>query len=145
LLGHPQRVGLHPFTFMSANPINNERLFAAAAIEHWRQLGQDLKADIERFNQGGGSASFSESSEGEYRVSNSGTGLEVRISADPYDHIARYEFFRTNDNSAGAPEGGILSMRMARGGVEFFSADETVTADAARKLLLDPVLNPETT
>jgi hypothetical protein len=131
---------------MSANPINNERMFAEAALQHWRQLGQDLRTDVERFNQSGGSAAFAEEPEGEYRVSNSGSGLEVRITADPHDHIARYEFTRTNDNSAGAPEGGILSMRMnATGGVEFFSADEAVTAEAARKLLLDPVLTPAAT
>jgi hypothetical protein len=143
---HPQARPPHPLSVMSANPINNEREFAAAATEHWRQLGLDLKADVERFNQSGGSASFSETADGEYRVSNSGTGLEVTISADPYDHIARYEFTRTNNHSAGAPEGGILSMRMdGHGGVEFFSSDETVTAEAARKLLLDPVFNPATT
>jgi len=127
---------------MSANPINNERLFADAAVEHWHGLGRELRADVDQFNAEGGSASFSQPSADEYRVSNSDSGLQVRIVADPGGHIARYDFSRMNDNSAGAPEGGILSMRMGRNGVEFYSSDQPVTGAEARSLLLDPVLNP---
>lgn len=127
---------------MSANPINQERLFAEAALDHWRGLGEELRADVEQFKASGGSASFSEIGPNEYRVSNSDSGLEVRIVADPQDHIVRYNFARTNDHSAGAPEGGILSIRMGRNGVEFFSSDQPVTAREARDLFLDPVLTP---
>ena len=127
---------------MSANPIHNEQVFAEAALEHWRRLGQELRSDVDTFNQQSGSATFSQPSANEYRVSSSQSGLEVRIVADPDDHLAHYEFSRTNDRSAGAPEGGILSMRMGRNGVEFYSSDQPVTAKEARSLLLDPVLNP---
>jgi hypothetical protein len=129
------------FNVMSANPVHNETSFAEAALEHWRMLGQELRADVERFNQQGSSASFSQPTSNEYRVSNSQSGLEVRIVADPQDHLAHYEFSRTNDQSAGAPEGGILSMRMGQNGVEFYSSDQPLTASEARSLLLDPVLN----
>ena len=127
---------------MSANPINNERVFADAALKHWRRLGEELQADVAQFNRRGGSASFSNPRSDEYRVMNSASGLEVRIAADPEDHIAHYDFMRMNDHSAGAPEGGILSMRMGRNGVEFYSSDRPLTAAEARSLLLDPVLNP---
>jgi hypothetical protein len=127
---------------MSANPINNERVFADAALAHWRQFGEELQADVAAFNREGGSASFSSPSREEYRVSNSASGLEMRIVADPQDHIARCAFMRLNDHSAGAPEGGILSMRIGRSGVEFYSSDQPVTAAELRTLLLDPVLNP---
>lgn len=127
---------------MSANPIDNERVFAEAALEHWQRLGQELRADVDTFNQQSGSAAFSQPSANEYRVSSSQSGLEVRIVADPDDHLAHYEFSRTNDRSAGAPEGGILSMRLGGNGVEFYSSDQPVTAKEARSLLLDPVLNP---
>lgn len=126
---------------MSANPINSEKLFAELAIEHWRQLGQELKADVERYLQAGGSASFSEASEREYRVSSVDSGLEMRIVADPAARIARYDFIRTNDHSAGAPEGGIFSMRVGSNDrVEFYSSDQELQAEEARKLLLEPVL-----
>ena len=127
---------------MSANPINNEQGFAEAALQHWETLGRELRGDVDRFNQNqAASASFSEVGPAEYRVRNSDSGLEVRIAADTENHIIRYDFVRTNDNSAGAPEGGILSMRLGRDGVEFYSADQPVTALEARNLLLDPVLN----
>jgi hypothetical protein len=129
---------------MAANPINNEAQFAQAAVQHWQRLGQELQADVEQFNRDGGSAAFSQPSINEYRVSNSDSGLEVIIVADPADHIVRYDFARTNNQSAGAPEGGILSIRMGRTGVEFYSSDQPVNAEEARGLFLDPVLNPPT-
>ena len=129
---------------MSANPIHNESTFTEAALEHWRRLGEELRADVNEFNSRGGSASFSQPESLEYRISNSESGLEVRIVADPQGHRAEYDFHRTNDHSAGAPDGGILSMRLGRNGVEFYSSDEPLTAGQARSLLLDPVLNPPT-
>ena len=127
---------------MSANPIRNEQAFEEAALDHWRRLGEEIQADVEEFNRRGGPASFSNPNRNEYRVNNSEAGLEVRIVADPEDHLAHYDFHRTNDNSAGAPEGGILSMRMGRDGVEFYSSDQPLTPAEARSLLLDPVLKP---
>ena len=129
---------------MAANPINNEAQFAQAAVQHWQRLGQELQTDVEQFNQDGGSASFSQPSANEYRVSNSDSGLAVIIVADPDDHIVRYDFVRTNNQSAGAPEGGMLSIRMGKTSVEFYSSDQPVKAEEARGLLLDPVLNPPT-
>ena len=129
---------------MSANPINREGAFADAALRHWDQLGRELRADVDQFSQSGRTASFSEPAPNEYRVSNPDSGLEVRIVADMEDHIARYDFRRMNDHSAGVPEGGILSMRMGANGVEFFSSDQPLTAAEARSLLVDPVLNPPT-
>ena len=129
---------------MAANPINNEAQFAQAAVQHWQRLGQELKADVEQFNQDGGSASFSQPSANEYQVSNSDSGLAVIIVADPDDHIVRYDFERTNNQSAGVPEGGMLSMRMGKAGVEFYSSDQPVKAEEARGLFLDPVLNSPT-
>jgi hypothetical protein len=127
---------------MSANPINREHAFADATLQHWDQLGRELRADVDQFSRSGRTASFSQPAANEYRVSNSDSGLEVRIVADLDDHIARYDFRRMNDHSAGVPEGGILSMRIGVNGVEFFSSDQPLTAAEARSLLIDPVLNP---
>jgi hypothetical protein len=69
----------------------------------------------------------------------------VRIVANPADHLVRYDFFSLKDQSAGSPEGGILSMRIGTNGVEFYSSDQPVTAAEARTLFLDPVLNPPAT
>ena len=129
---------------MSANPIHDEHTFTEAALQHWRQLGEELRSDVNEFNGRGGSALFSQPESLEYRISNSESGLEVRIVADPNGHRAEYDFHRTNDNSAGAPDGGILSMRAGRNGVEFFSSDQPLTPEQARNVLLDPILHPRT-
>jgi hypothetical protein len=126
---------------MSANPIQNESTFAEAALEHWRQLGKELRVDVDEFNRRGGSASFLQPQSLEYRIGNREAGLEVRIVADPQGRRAEYEFRRTNDHSAGAPEGGILSIRVGRNGVEFYSSDQPLTPTQARNLLLDPILS----
>ena len=125
---------------MSADSVNHAQAFADAALQHWHQLGEELRADVNQASEAGQTVSFSRPGETEYRVSNSNSGLEVRIVADPEDHIVRYDFHRTNGTSAGVPEGGILSMRLGRNGVEFYSSDQPLTAKEARNLLLDPVL-----
>jgi len=128
---------------VSSHPINNHRAFDDAVLQHWELLGKELRQDVEDFNRDqGGLASFTEAGSTEYRVSSPEFGLEVRITADTESHIVSYEFLRMNDNSAGAPEGGILSIRLGADGVEFFSADRPVTSSEARSLLLEPVLNP---
>lgn len=127
---------------MSANPIDNESAFGEAALRHWELLGRELQNDVDEFNDHGGTVEFEENQSTEYRVSNPDSGLEVHIVADTQSHIVRYEFVRTSEASAGAPEGGILSMRLGRRGVEFYSADQPLTASEARSLLLDPVLDP---
>jgi len=89
---HPKDDRLHPSIQMSANPINSERVFAEAALEHWRQLGEELRADVDEFNRREGYVSLSEPAPNEYRVTHSSSGLEVRIVADTQNHIIRYDF-----------------------------------------------------
>ena len=46
--------------------------------------------------------------------------------------------------AAGVPEGGMLSMRQSRRGtVEFYSADERLTSEETRQVLLEPLLFPK--
>lgn len=102
---------------MSANPVNSERVFAEAALEHWRRLGEELRANNDQFNRERGSASISEPARNEYRVGNTGSGLEVRIVTDP-----------------------VMETGKKRSGIH--SSDQPLTGREARSLLRDPVLNP---
>lgn len=48
-----------------------------------------------------------------------------------------------NNHTAGVPEGGILSIRKSpRGTAEFYTADERLTSEETRQVLLEPVLFP---
>jgi len=116
--------------------------FIEAARQRWIQLGEELKADVEEFSAQHSGAEFSTSGDDIYRVLYSESGLELEIAADFDAQLVRYHY-KPISNTAGAPEGGILSMRQSRrGGVEFYSADERLTSEETRQVLLEPVLFP---
>jgi len=123
--------------------VRSEQNFLEAARRRWQQLGEELRADVAEFNSKRNGAIFAQPSEGEYRVSNAVSGLEVVLAADFVGHIVRYNYKPLGNKRAGTPEGGILSIRERNVGiVEFYSSDEQLTADETRQIVLEPVLYP---
>jgi hypothetical protein len=121
-----------------------ESQFAAAARARWLELGDELRSDVAEFNKQGAGADLSVDGEDKYRVRNSVSGLELELRADFDNHTASYGYAAINQKSAGVPEGGILSMRQSRrGNVEFYSADERLTSEETRQVLLEPLLFPK--
>jgi hypothetical protein len=121
-----------------------ESQFAAAARSRWQELGDELRADVAEFNKQGTGADLAVEGEDSYRVRNSGSGLELVLKADFNNHSASYDYAAINQRSAGVPEGGMLSMRQSRrGNVEFYSADERLTSEETRQVLLEPLLFPK--
>ena len=126
--------------------LDPESQFAAAARSRWRELGDELRADVAEFNKPGTGAELAVEGEDTYRVRNSGSGLELVLKADFENHSVRYDYAAINQQSAGVPEGGMLSMRQSRrGDVEFYSADERLTSEETRQVLLEPLLFPKQT
>ncbi len=122
-----------------------ERTFAEAARQRWRKLGEELGSDVAEFNARQDGASFNQTSEDQYQVRNARSGLEVVLTADFSAHTIRYDYAAFASKSAGVPEGGILSMRESRRGtVEFYSADERLTPEEMRQVVLEAVLFPPT-
>ena len=122
---------------------NAEIRFNEAARQRWRRLGEELQADVKEFNARENDASFTAEGDNLYRVRSAGSGLELVLRADFDNSIVRYEFLAVNDRTAGVPEGGILSIRQSRRGTaEFYSADERLTSEETRQVLLEPVLFP---
>jgi hypothetical protein len=123
---------------------DSEGQFAAAAHSRWRELGDELRADVMEFNKQGTGAELIVEGEDMYRVRNSGSGLELVLKADFDNHSVSYDYTAINQQSAGVPEGGMLSMRQSRrGDVEFYSADERLTSEETRQVLLEPLLFPK--
>jgi hypothetical protein len=123
---------------------DSETQFAAAAHSRWLKLGNELRADVAEFNKQGTGADLAMEGEDTYRVRNSGSGLELVLKADFENHSVSYDYAATNQQSAGVPEGGMLSMRQSRrGDVEFYSADERLTSEETRQVLLEPLLFPK--
>jgi hypothetical protein len=122
---------------------NQELQFRNAANERWRLLGEELKADVAEFDAEKQQATFSSEGENLYHVRNSASGLEITLRADFDSSIVKYQYSAINDRTAGVPEGGILSIRRSsRGSAEFYSADERLTSEETRQVLLEPVLFP---
>jgi hypothetical protein len=127
----------------SQRETNPEVRFNEGARERWRHLGEELKADVEEFNAKKHGANFSAEGNDVYRVKNSDSGLELTLRAEFDSALVRYEYAAVNDHTAGTPEGGILSIRQSRRGTaEFYSADERLTSEETRQVLLEPVLFP---
>ena len=121
-----------------------ESQFATAARSRWGELGDELRADMAEFNKQGTGAELVAEGEDTYRVRNSGSGLELALKADFENHSVSYDYAAINQRSAGVPEGGMLSMRQSRrGNVEFYSADERLTSEETRQVLLEPLLFPK--
>lgn len=121
-----------------------EGRFAAAARTRWQELGDELRADVEEFNKQGSGAELATEGQDRYRVQNSSSGLELVLTADFANHNVGYDYSAINQRSAGVPEGGMLSMRQSRSGtVEFYSADERLTSEETRQVLLEPLLFPK--
>lgn len=121
----------------------SEKQFARAAMLRWRDLAEELKADVNEFNVHHIVAGFSQAAPDLFRVSNFTTGLQLTITAEFEVRIIRYGYEQVSDKNAGVPDGGILSMRQSqRGEVDFYSADKRLTSEETRKVLLEPVLLP---
>ncbi|MGH9636217.1 MAG: hypothetical protein ACRD72_15420 [Candidatus Angelobacter sp.] len=124
--------------------LDPESQFAAAARSRWRELGDELRSDVAEFNKPGTGAELAVEGEDTYRARNSGSGLELVLKADFENHSVRYDYAAINQQTAGVPEGGMLSMRQSRrGDVEFYSADERLTSEETRQVLLQPLLFPK--
>lgn len=128
---------------ISQSEQNQELQFRNAAQERWRLLGEELKSDVAEFDAQQQQAEFSSDGENLYHIRNSTSGLELTLRADFDNSIVRYEYSAINDQTAGVPEGGILSIRKSsRGSAEFYTADERLTSEETRQVLLEPVLFP---
>lgn len=113
--------------------------FAEAAKRQWQQLADELRADLRAYGERSETADF-EQSHGLYRIANPESGLAVALHPDFDAHTIRYTFENLGHARGGAPEGGVIAMRPSpTGAVEFYSADQQLTAEQARHVLLDPL------
>jgi hypothetical protein len=116
------------------------------AVENaWLELRDGLQTDINEYNRWGGAAIFDDSGGQQTMIAEPGTGLQVRIQADLPNRHLRYEFQSLREEVP-APEGGFLSIRISPAGqAELFSADQSLSCEQVRRVLLQPVLFPSDT
>jgi hypothetical protein len=112
------------------------------ATQCWQQVAKGFAHDVEEFQGAVGRVQFEQSSEFQCRITNPAAGISVQVSADVPQLAIRYDY-RSEGQRAGVPEGGVLTIRDAGRSVELYSADQRLTLEQARKLVLEPVLFPD--
>jgi hypothetical protein len=113
----------------------------ARATQCWQRLAQGFAEDVKEFTKLNGTATFDQSSDSECRISNPAAAIATKVSADIPELMIRYDY-QSEGRNAGVPEGGVLTIRDAGHAVELYSADQRLTREQARKLILEPVLFP---
>jgi hypothetical protein len=111
------------------------------ADEKWTELVTGLQADVQDFSRLGGNASFQKVSDLQCRVSNSAANVAVVLTADPSAQMIRYAY-EPEGKEVAVPEGGVLTVRTSGGSAQLYSADQSLTSEDARRLILEPMLFP---
>ncbi len=118
-----------------------EATFEARAARKWNSLLTGFEQDAEEYRQLNGTADFTRLSEFECRISNAASSTAARVTADLSAHTIDYSY-EPEAKSTAVPEGGVLSLRDSGNSVDLYSADQRVTAEQARRLILEPLLFP---
>lgn len=115
--------------------------FQKTAQVTWERLMSEVRADVDEFKRGGGEAQFAQSCALVFRVAR--PPLTLVVVADLAGHNIHYDY-QSEDERAAAPQGGIFSLRLSRyGRADIYSADERLTEEETRRILLEPVLFPQ--
>jgi len=89
-----------------------------------------------------GDAEFKQLSDLSCRISNSVAHVAALVTADKSAQTIQYTY-EPEDADTAVPEGGVLSLRPTEHWVELYSADQRLTSDQARQLILEPLLFPK--
>jgi len=101
-------------------------------------LSGNYEADVKEINERSGDADFKTLSDHEIRVSSDVTKIAVIVTVDLSAHTIQY-IYEPEDARIAVPEQGILTMRPAASGIDLYSADERLTSNQARRLILEPL------
>jgi hypothetical protein len=115
--------------------------FESQANRKWTELVHVLELDTEEFRGMNGKAEFKQQSDFQCRISNSEVGAALVLTADLPAHSIQYNYEAEQKNVA-VPEGGFLSLRSSDSGVALYSADQQLTTEQVRRLVLEPLLFP---
>jgi hypothetical protein len=115
-----------------------EQTFETSAENAWKQLTAGFQADVKEINARKGDANFKELSDHQSRISSTVTKLAAVVTADLSAHTIQY-VYEPEDAQTAIPEQGVLTMRPSGSGIELYSADERLTSDRARRLILEPL------
>ena len=116
--------------------------FEALADQKWKELVTGLKHDVDEYRSLGGDVLLREDCDSACRITNPTPGVTAVIIADPGAHTIQYTF-ESEAGETAVPEGGFFSLRRApSNGTELYSADQRISIEQARRMVLEPLLFP---
>jgi hypothetical protein len=122
-------------------PSSSELQLESREQRLWAGLVSGLEGDLAEFKNVGGQGLVERINDTECRVSNPKSGIAVLLHADLEAHTIRYNYEPESENTA-VPEGGVLTLRASSQSVDMYSADQRLTSQDARRLVLEPLLFP---
>ncbi|PYV98817.1 MAG: hypothetical protein DMG89_10000 [Acidobacteria bacterium] len=124
-----------------SGPQSVQRGYDSEARRLWSRFVQGFERDLDAYRQQKGNADLQRVSEFGCRVSNPAANTAVTVAADMSDQTIRYAYEPLAKATA-VPEDGILTIRKAGRSLELYSADQKLTLEEARRLILEPLLFP---
>jgi hypothetical protein len=118
-----------------------EDRFQQKAKDKWAELLRGFEGDVAEFRRITGRADFEQNGDSECRIASPQARIAVLVTADLPQHAIRYSY-EPEDASTAVPQEGILTLRSSGSLVELFSADQQMSTEQARKLVLEPLLFP---
>jgi hypothetical protein len=119
----------------------DESRFELLAERKWIEFVNGLERDLEEYRELGGEAALTKG-KNQCRISNPSAGVMGTLIADPEAYTIQYTYAAEQKNTA-VPEGGFFSMRRSRrAGADLYSADQRITLEQARRMVLEPLLFP---
>ena len=119
-----------------------EGSFDVKAEQTWANLMDGFRQDVEEFQRLNGDADFKQISDLSCRISNPAAHVAALVTADMAAQTIQYTYEPEGADTA-VPEGGVLSLRPSEHWVEVYSADQRLTSEQARQLILEPLLFPK--
>ena len=116
--------------------------FEVKAEQTWANLMDGFRQDVEEFKRLNGDAEFKHLSDLSCRISNPAAHVAALVAADMAAQTIQYTY-EPEDKDTAVPEGGVLSLRPSDHWVELYSADQRLTSEQARQLILEPLLFPK--
>jgi hypothetical protein len=126
-----------PVDASAATP-KEEHTFEATADKTWAQLTAGFESDVAEINRREGDADFKQLEARQARISSGVTKIAAVVTADLAAHTIQY-VYEPEDARVAVPEQGILTMRPAASGIELYSADQRLSSNEARRLILEPL------
>jgi hypothetical protein len=119
-----------------------EGSFEVKAEDTWTKLVEGFRQDVEEFQRLNGEAEFKQLSDLSCRISNPRAHVAALVSVDMSAQTIHYTY-EPEDADTAVPEGGVLALRPCEHWVELYTADQRLTSDQARQLILEPLLFPK--